>query len=98
MQYALELYLPRLERDALPQAADRARAAATQMRHGGTAVGFLRSIFMPGDEICFLVFEAPSEEAVAEAARRAAIVFERVVELEVAPVDPGSRRERGDAA
>jgi Nickel responsive protein SCO4226-like len=85
VQYVLELYLPRLGAGALPNAAERACSASEQLRREGKPMRFLRSIFLPGDEICFLVFEGPSEETVAEAARRAEIVFERVVPAEVAP-------------
>ena len=94
VQYALELYLPRFGRDALPEAAARAGAAAEQLRGLGTPVRFLRSIFLPGDEICFLLFEGPSSEAVAETGRRAAIAFERVVEVEIAH-DEGSQAVAG---
>jgi hypothetical protein len=38
-------------------------------------------MFLPGDEVYFLLYEAPSVEAVGEAARRAAITFERIVEV-----------------
>jgi Nickel responsive protein SCO4226-like len=85
VQYVLELYLPRLGAGALPEAAARADSASEQLCREGTPVRFLRSIFLPGDEICFLVFEGPSDEAVAEAARRAEIAFERVLPAEVAP-------------
>jgi hypothetical protein len=84
VQYVVELYLPRSRAGALPRATARARAAAGQLRAEGAAVHFLRSIFLPEDEICFLLFEGPSEAAVAESARRAEIAFERVVAAEVA--------------
>jgi hypothetical protein len=85
VQYVLELYLSRLGAGALPEAAARARSASEQLRAEGTHVRFLRSIFLPGDEICFLLCEGASAEAIAEAARRAAIGFERVVAAEIAP-------------
>jgi len=43
-------------------------------------VRFVRSIFVPKDEICFFVFEAMSASAVEAACGRAALRFERVVE------------------
>jgi hypothetical protein len=88
VQYALELYLPGLRRDEMPELVARARAAAREMRRLGTPVRFLRSISLPGDEICFLLFEASFEEEVTEAAQRASITFERVVAMEVT-VDDG---------
>jgi len=48
-------------------------AIAEQMAREGAQVRFLRSIFVPGDEICFLLFTGPSAEAVAEVVRRASI-------------------------
>ena len=39
---------------------------------------YLRSIYVPDDETCFLIFEAPSAEAVREVARRASVPFEHV--------------------
>jgi hypothetical protein len=43
-------------------------------------VRHLRSILVPEDETCFLLFDAPSSAAVRDALRRAAVPFERVVE------------------
>jgi len=48
-------------------------AMAEQMAREGAQGRFLRSIFVPGDEICFLLFTGLSAEAVAEVVRRAAI-------------------------
>src|SRR5262249_18452322 len=91
VQYAGELYLPRFRNDALPEGKDRVRAAADEMTREGTSIRFLRSLFVPGDEICLLLLDGPSREAVAEVARRAGIAFERVLEVEVA-ADEGSER------
>ena len=41
---------------------------------------YVRSIVVPGDETCFHVFEAPSQEAVEEVGRRAELPFDRVTE------------------
>jgi hypothetical protein len=84
VQYALELYLPSTTRDRIPETVTRARTAAEDMQFLGTPVRFLWSIFLPEDEVCFLIFEASSEERVAELARRASIAFERLVAIEVA--------------
>jgi len=43
-------------------------------------VRFLRSIFLPHDETCFYVFEAPSTLEVTTAAARAGIRADRIVE------------------
>jgi len=45
----------------------------------------VRSIYIPNDEVCFLVFDAISADAVADACTRAGIRFERVVEAVESP-------------
>ena len=45
----------------------------------GTQVRYVRTTFLPDDETCFHVFEAVSEEVVAEVFRRAGIVSGRIV-------------------
>ena len=70
-RYTLELSPPQGGWTELQQASDRARRAAEQMRRNGTPVRFLRSIFVPEDETCFFLFEAPTAAAVRDAARRA---------------------------
>ena len=47
---------------------------------GGTPVRYLRSLFVPDDETCFLLYEAASAEAVRETVRRAGLAFERITE------------------
>lgn len=59
-------------RSALVQ---RAREAA----EASADVHFVRSIFVPDDEMCFLVFEADSSAAVARLAAQAALPIDRVV-------------------
>lgn len=61
---------------------DRARAAAETMSNEGHAVRYLRSVLVRADETCFHLFEAASQEIVAELARRAGLRYERIVEAE----------------
>jgi hypothetical protein len=42
-------------------------------------VRYVRTTLLPGDETCFHVFEAASEEAVAETCRRAGLGSPRIV-------------------
>lgn len=70
-RYTLELSPPQGGWTELQKASDRARRAAEQMRRNGTPVRFLRSIFVPEDETCFFLFEAPTAAAVRDTARRA---------------------------
>ena len=46
----------------------------------GTAVRYLRSILIPGDETCLHLVEADSAEDVADAFERAGVVADRIVE------------------
>jgi hypothetical protein len=58
----------------------RAHLAAAELTNGRTCVRFDRSIYVPEDEICFFVFDAPSGRDVALAAQRAELDPIRVVE------------------
>lgn len=82
-RYLAELYLPMAGPGDLEQAAARARRAAEEMSRDGIQVLYLRSIFVPGDETWFLLYEAPSAAAVVEAGARAGIPVERVVDAVV---------------
>jgi hypothetical protein len=77
-EYLLELYVSRTDGDAIERAAGRARTVSEELTREGTPVRYLRSIFVPEDETCFLLFGAPSMDAVKEVARRAALQFERI--------------------
>ena len=46
----------------------------------GAGVRYVRTTFLPGDETVLHVFEASSAEALREAARAAALPYERIVE------------------
>ena len=46
----------------------------------GTAVRYLRSILIPGDETCLHLVEADSAERVSEAFEQAGLVADRIVE------------------
>lgn len=51
-------------------------------------VRFLRSVFVPEDDACFLLYEGPSPESVRDAARRAQLGVRRVVAaLRLNPAD-----------
>jgi Protein of unknown function (DUF4242) len=80
-QFLVELYVSRADRARAQYRAERAQLAAETLTRDGTAVHHLRSILVPEDETCFLLFEAPSSAAVRDALLRAAVPFERVVEV-----------------
>jgi uncharacterized protein DUF4242 len=83
--FLIELYLPRTDRAAFNCSVRRARLAADELSRQGTPVRYLHSVFVPEDETCFHLYEADSPDRVREAARCAALRFERVSEAVSAP-------------
>jgi len=79
-EYLVELYQPRLGADAISDAVERVREAARTLTAEGTPVRYVRTVFVPQDEVCFYVYEAESAEAAGEASRRAGLTIERVLE------------------
>jgi hypothetical protein len=79
-QYLVELFVPRTEAHVVPAGVRRVRLAAEDLARAGTTVRYLRSIFVPEDEICFLLFEAACAQDVRDAARSADLPFERISE------------------
>ena len=78
-EYLVETYVAggRAAGAVVARATAHAQAAAT---NGGAAVRYVRAIFVPGDEICFHLFEAPSRAAVAAVVARAGLADCRIVE------------------
>ena len=64
--------------------AARSRAACEAVSKDGSFVRLLRSVFVPEDGSCLLVFEARSAEAVRRAMGRSGLASEHVIEAEVA--------------
>jgi hypothetical protein len=97
-EYLVEVYVGRLRTVDLSRVARRARTAETQA-DASTTVHYRGSIAIPEDETCFHLYTAPSAAAVIEAARRAGIHFDRIVEAvhldpEGASSAPDRRRGR----
>lgn len=82
--FVIELYVSRTDKGAVRRAADRSQLAAQELTLEEVPVRYLRSMFVPEDETCFMLYEAASADAVREVARRADLVFERVAEATVA--------------
>jgi hypothetical protein len=74
--YLVETYLARNRAGERAACERRARSAAAKL----TNVGFERSIYVPEDEICFFVFDAPSGRDAALTAQQAGLEPIRVVE------------------
>ena len=79
--YLVETYLARGRIGERAARERRARSAAEALTEGRTRVRFDRSIYVPEDEICFFVFDAPSGRDAALAAARAELDSIRVVEV-----------------
>jgi hypothetical protein len=78
--YLVETYLARSQARERAAREGRARLAAEGLTSGRTRVRFDRSIYVPEDEICFFVFDAPSGLEAALAAEQADLHPLRVVE------------------
>ena len=62
-----------------------AREAAVALNEQGVPVHLLRTIFVPEDDACFLLYEGPSAEAVLAAVEAAALAGARVQECDRLP-------------
>jgi hypothetical protein len=78
--YLVETFLARGSADDCRVRWRRAASAAEELTREGTSVSFDRTIYVPEDEICFFVVEAPSGRDAARAAERAQLEPFRVVE------------------
>jgi hypothetical protein len=79
-----------------PAAVEAARKCARSLSDVEAEVRYTRTIFLPGDETVLHVFEAPSPDALRQAARRAGLHCERVVEaVETSACRRGERSGRG---
>ena len=77
--YLVETYLARDQAGEQAARVRRARSAAEELTQGRTRVRFDRSIHVPEDEVCFFIFDAPSDRDAALAAHRAGLEPIRVV-------------------
>jgi hypothetical protein len=59
---------------------ERCRRACQQLSDRGTPVRLIRSVFVPEDDRCLLVYEAGSAQVVAEAVAAAGLASTRVIE------------------
>ena len=83
--FLIEAYEPNRHGESLADIERRSRTVAAELSREGTAVRYLRSIYVPADETCFHLFESPSIEGVQEVGRRAGLIFDRITEA-VEPV------------
>jgi hypothetical protein len=96
--YLVEVYMGRRHAHELTHVAVRARQAAEALTAAGTIVHYLGSIAVPEDEMCFHFYTGPTAAVVSDAASRAAITVDRVVEaVHLNPYETAPRLGRGDA-
>jgi hypothetical protein len=79
--YVVECFWPGVNAAALRSLDARAAVSASELTRGGTPVSYLGSILMRDDEVVLCLFEGP-EPAVREAAERAEVPFERILEAD----------------
>jgi hypothetical protein len=78
--YLIEGYLPRSRAAELTESVARLRRVAEALTAEGVRVRHVRSSFLPADEQFLHVLEADSAEAAGDAAGRAGIAPERLIE------------------
>jgi ubiquinone/menaquinone biosynthesis C-methylase UbiE len=87
-EFLVELYVAHGDHSAARLHAESAAKATADLTREGRPVSCLRSIFVPQDETCFLLFEAPSVRAVEEAVRRAGLRHEHISAAASTPASP----------
>jgi hypothetical protein len=88
--FLVETYVSRSAAGEPDRTISRTIAAVAELEAAGRAIKYLRSIYVPDDEICLLLFEAGSADTVALAARRAGLDPDRI-----AFADSRERASRG---
>ena len=81
-RFVIELYRPNSCVEPLRGVADRLHTSAAELGGEKAAVRYVGTIFLPGDETCLHVLEAPCEADVRAVAELAAIDVDRVVPAE----------------
>lgn len=77
--YLIESYVSRSSAEAALAAGTRVRATCEKLLHAGTNTRYVRTTFVPEDETCFHLVEAPSADIAAELCRRANLGHVRIV-------------------
>jgi muconolactone delta-isomerase len=80
--YMVERDLPGISMEQLAAAQKRAIQTGKELTAQGRQVRYIRSTFVPGENKCMCLFEAPNPENVREANERAQIPFTRIVAAE----------------
>jgi hypothetical protein len=91
--FMAECFWPGVTRLLLEDVGRRAGEAAQGSNSKGASTRYVGAILVPADEIALCLFEAPSIAAATELNERAAIPFERI--LEIVRLDPAIRSSAG---
>ena len=81
-KYLVERDLPGVTMEELAAAQRAAIQMGKELTAQGKQVRYIRSMFVPGEDRCMCLFEAPNPENVREANERADIPFTRIVPAE----------------
>jgi hypothetical protein len=92
--YLLERFMPAGSLAELEGFVSRARAATAAPSEHAVRVSPLWSVYVPAEELCLCVVQAPSREAVERAAARSGVTFERIIEVVALGVRERGKRER----
>lgn len=87
--FLVERYLPVGDVDGLAEAVDRVASACAEGIAAGHDVRYVQSTFVPGDDTCFCVFQAPSVEAVRAVNEAAHFPVDRISAAISLPVEHG---------
>ena len=79
-QYVVERHLPNFTGEQVAAAAKRAKESTAEMTREGTPVRYLRSIFIPGEDKCYCLFEGESADVVRQANQRAELPVQSISE------------------
>lgn len=79
--FLAERYLPAGSPEVALADVGRARKASDELAQEGAVAHHLNSTFVPSDEVCFALFRAQSEQEVSRLIERAAIPYDRIVEV-----------------
>ncbi|MGC9973774.1 MAG: nickel-binding protein [Gaiellaceae bacterium] len=82
--YIVERYVPRSTASDLRSEGERIAQAAQELAESGQSeTVYVRSIYMPDDEISFCLLNSSSIDTVAECFSQAKVAFDRILEAEV---------------
>src|SRR5215218_6360477 len=94
--FMVERYLPGVSAGQAAGAELLAKQLAMHLPAEGASVRHLRSLFVPQDEQCFVLFQAASAHALAETLERLGIAYERIAEVIDLTAEDLTRAGRAD--